>query len=61
MISIIEYILIILTIFVIAFLSIYNVKIEIKDTIFTKYYIFKYWNVIDYNVKEIILWKQKKT
>lgn len=61
MISIIEYILIILTIFVIAFLSVYNVKIEIKDTIFTKYYIFKYWNVIDYNVKEIILWKQKKT
>lgn len=61
MISIIEYILIILTIFIIAFLSVYNVKIEIKDTIFTKYYIFKYWNVIDYNVKEIILWKQKKT
>ena len=61
MISIIEYILIILTIFVITFLSVYNVKVEIKDTIFTKYYIFKYWNVIDYNVKEIILWKQKKT
>lgn len=60
MISIIEYILIILTIFVIAFLSVYNVKIEIKDTIFTKYYIFKYWKVTDYNAKEIILWKRKK-
>lgn len=61
MISIAEYILVILTIFIIAFLSVYNVKIEIKDTIFTKYYIFKYWNIIDYNVKEIILWKRKKT
>ena len=61
MINIAEYILVILTIFIIAFLSVYNVKIEIKDTIFTKYYIFKYWNVIDYNIKEIILWKQKKT
>jgi len=60
MISIIEYILIILTIFVIAFLSVYSVKIEIKDTIFTKYYIFKYWKVTDYNAKEIILWKRKK-
>lgn len=46
--------------FIIAFLSVYNVKIEIKDTIFTKYYIFKYWKVTDYNAKEIILWKRKK-
>ena len=61
MISIIEYILIILTIFIVAFLSVYNVKIEIKETHFTKYYIFKYWKVTDYNAKEIILWKRKKT
>jgi len=60
MIGIIEYILIILTIFVIAFLSVYNIKIEIKDTIFTKYYIFKYWKTSDYSAKEIILWKRKK-
>jgi len=60
MLNIIEFILIILTIFLVTFLSIYNVKIEIKDTIFTKYYIFKYWSISDYNAKEIILWKRKK-
>lgn len=60
MINIVEYITIILTIIIFAFLSVYNVKFEVKDTIFTKYYIFKYWKVTDYHAKEIILWKRKK-
>lgn len=60
MINTIEFIIIVLLIFIVAFLSVYNVKIEIKETHFTKYYIFKYWKVTDYNAKEIILWKRKK-
>lgn len=60
MINIFEFILLILTIFVIAFLSIYNVKFEIKETMFTKYYIFEYWKTLDYHTKKIILWKQRK-
>lgn len=60
MINTIEFIIIVLLMFIVAFLSVYNIKIEIKETIFTKYYIFKYWKVTDYHAKEIILWKRKK-
>ena len=60
MISVIEYIGIILIIGILAFLSVYNIKIEVRDSEFTKYYILKYWSVVDYNAKEIILWKRKK-
>ena len=60
MINTIEFIIIILLIFIVAFLSVYNVKFEIKETMFTKCYIFKYWKVTDYHAKEIILWKRKK-
>ena len=60
MISVIEFIIIVFTICILAFLSVFNVRLEVKDTMFTKYYIFKYWRVMDYHAKEIILWKQKK-